>query len=309
MPKSPYTLYTLTALIMSLSSPLQALEITTSIKPLQLLVASISEGVSRPTLLIPGANSPHDYQLRPSERRQLEQAGLIFWIGPKLEMSLAKVLQQLPSSTRVVALAEQSEESASQLPLHAQLQAQLQAPSQEHNHEYSGGEPHIWLDPVHAAELARKIATILSEENPAHSADYQKNLGHFLAQLNHYDLKLKALLDPVKNLGYFVFHDAYQGFEQHYGLNHLGAFTLSPERRPGARHLAEIRQQLLNHQAVCVFSEPQFPPSLVSNLIEGTHVRQAQLDPLGIAIEADANGYYRLLMELGLSFQRCLEDN
>ena len=298
MPKSSSLLLTLSTLIISLSSPLQALEITTSIKPLQLLVASISEGINRPALLIPGASSPHDYQLRPSERRQLEQADLIFWIGPQLEMSLTKVLKQLPPKTRVIALG--IEETVQQPPKHTQ--------PQEHKHNHSGSDPHIWLDPDHAADLAQQIATVLSEVDPSHSLDYQKNLLHFLAQLNHYDLKLKTLLEPVNQRGYFVFHDAYHGFEQHYQLNHLGAFTLSPERRPGARHLAEIRQQLMDYQAVCVFSEPQFPPSLVSNLVEGTNVRQGQLDPLGIGIEADASGYFRLLMQLGQSFQRCLSD-
>jgi zinc transport system substrate-binding protein len=287
----------------------QALEITTSIKPLQLLVASISAGVSQPRLLIPGASSPHDYQMRPSERRQLELAELVFWVGPELEMSLTRVLQQLPASVRVVALAKESE--------HLEPQTEPQALSHEdqgheghghegHGHDSHSSDPHIWLDPDRGAELAVRIAAVLSEADPTHQADYQQNLAHFLTRLSEHDQHLKTLLEPVRHQGYFVFHDAYQGFEQHYQLNHLGAFTLSPERRPGARHVAEIRQQLVERQAACVFAEPQFAPALVTNLITGTPVRLGQLDPLGIDITADTDGYFQLLTRLGEAFADCL---
>ncbi|MFT6913723.1 MAG: zinc transport system substrate-binding protein [Motiliproteus sp.] len=289
-----------TTLIISLSPvrSAQALEITTSIKPLQLLVASITAGISQPRLLIPGASSPHDYQMRPSERRQLEQAELVFWIGPALEMSLTKVLQQLPASARVITLAEESD--------NPDPQTQDEHADDEHGHHAHGIDPHIWLDPDLGAELAARIAAVLSEADPAHKADYQHNLERFLTRLIEHDQQLKALLEPVKNLGYFVFHDAYQRFEQHYQLNHLGAFTLNPERNPGARHLTEIKQQLVERQAVCVFTEPQFAPALVTNLITGTPVRLGELDPLGIDIQADADGYFKLLTRLGESFEHCL---
>ncbi|MEH6473279.1 MAG: zinc ABC transporter substrate-binding protein [Halopseudomonas sp.] len=277
---------------LSLSSPAQALDVTTSIKPLQLLVASITDGISQPQLLIPGASSPHDYQLRPSERRLLEQSELIFWIGPELEMSLTKVLQQLPPTTRVVALAVESE-----FPQQGQ---------HSHTHDHQTSDPHIWLSPEAVVKISQQIAKVLSETDPTHQATYQHNLQIFLKRLKQQNQHLATLLEPVKHQGYFVFHDAYQGFEQHYQLNHLGAFTLSPDRRPGARHLAEIRQQLLNQKAVCVFSEAQFSPALVTNLIEGSQVHHGQLDPLGINIEVDANGYFRLLTQLAEAFQACL---
>lgn len=297
----PLPLFVIFTALISLapSRSAQALELTASIKPLQLLVASISAGISQPRLLIPGASSPHDYQLRPSERRQLEQAELIFWVGPELEMSLTRVLQQLPASARVIALATKSDN------LEQQTQPLVHG-HDSHGHDAHSSDPHIWLDPDRGADLAGRIAAILSETDPVHQADYQRNLERFLARLREQDQQLRARLEPVKHQGYFVFHDAYQGFEQHYQLNHLGAFTLSPERRPGARHLAEIKQQLVEQRAACVFTEPQFAPALVANLIKDTQVRLGQLDPLGIDIEADADGYFRLLAQLGEAFARCL---
>lgn len=312
---------TLTLLIMTtaFSTPASALELVTSIKPLQLLVAAISDGVSQPHLLIPGTSSPHDFQLRPSERKQLEQAELIFWVGPDLELSLTKVLQQLPASVQVIALMdppaatsppeparhEEHEKSAGHGTNEAHSKDEKHSKHDAHQHSR---DPHIWLDPDRARQLAQQIAAALSQADQKHATDYQQNLIRFLNQLEATDQQLLAQLEPVQSRGYFVFHDGYQGFEQHYGLNQLGAFTLSPERRPGARHLARVRQQLVDEQAVCVFSEPQFSPALLANLIESTATRQGQLDPMGATIEVNAQGYLNLLRQLGQSFKSCLSD-
>ncbi|MEH6648402.1 MAG: zinc ABC transporter substrate-binding protein ZnuA [Motiliproteus sp.] len=300
-----------------ISNPVQALQVVTSIKPVQLLVAAISDGVTAPQLLIPGASSPHDFQLRPSERRELEQAQLIFWIGPQLEMSLTKVLQQLPPSTQVVSLMASlpnSKESVHSDEYHDDEPHQDEQHEDERHHEghnhgahdKSHNDPHIWLDPGNAEILAHRIETALSEIDPTNQARYQQNLQGFISDLKAADLQLEQQLSAVRQQGYFVFHDGYQGFEQHYRLNHLGAFTLSPERRPGARHLAEIRQQLEHQRAVCVFSEPQFSPALIDNLIDGTHARKGQLDPMATNVAVDAQGYVNLLRQLGQSFTECL---
>jgi ABC-type Zn2+ transport system substrate-binding protein/surface adhesin len=63
--------------------------------------------------------------------------------------------------------------------------------------------------------------------------------------------------------GYFVFHDAYGYFEKHYGLTSLGHFTVNPEIQPGAQRLHEIRTQLVEQKATCVFAEPQFRPAVI----------------------------------------------
>ena len=317
-----------------LCSPnLQALEVLSSIKPLQLLVAEISEGIHSSELLIPAQGSPHDFHLRPSERNRMEQADLIFWIGPQLEMALSKPLGQLPTSTQVVALAggdnlstpPSARPSATHSNHHSSHEAHhddhhpthheeqhkerhaRSEHAQEHEHEHEhDSQTHPWLDPENAAEMAKQISTTLSQQDPANADLYQRNLKRFLGQLEQLELQLLQQLEPIKTQGYFVFHDAYQGFEQHFGLNHLGAFSLSPERKPGAKRLTRIRQQLQTHQAQCVFSEPQFSSKLLDNLTAGTQVRHGQLDPLGSTIAPTTGGFIQLLRDLGQSFHQCL---
>ncbi|MCC5780820.1 zinc ABC transporter substrate-binding protein ZnuA [Nitratireductor sp. B36] len=81
-------------------------EVVTSIKPVHSLVAGVMEGVGEPQLILQGAGSPHTYSMRPSQARMLAAADVVFWVGPNLEVFLAKPLETLAGEARLVTLSE-----------------------------------------------------------------------------------------------------------------------------------------------------------------------------------------------------------
>ena len=51
-----------------------------------------------------------------------------------------------------------------------------------------------------------------------------------------------------------VFHDAYQYFENRFGIKVLGALTVNPDVLPGAEQLSEIREVIKHLEKVnCYF--------------------------------------------------------
>lgn len=107
-------------------------------------------------------------------------------------------------------------------------------------------------------------------------------------------------------MGYYVFHDAYGYFEQDYGLNHLGQFTVSPERKPGAKTLIKIKKALAKGDAKCVFSEPQFTPAVVESVTRGSQAKQGVLDPIGTGIQVGPGSYFTFIQSITDSFTECL---
>ena len=287
------------SLTLCLASAAQAMEVVTSIKPLQLIAAALTAGVTTPQQLLPNSASPHDYQLRPSDMRMLQKADLVVWIGPELENFLHKPLASLPQRVTQLGL-------LAALPEPAPVEQVAVAPGAENEHgaEHHHGQedPHIWLDPANGVAIGAIIAEQLIRLDAPNADRYRANLAQFKQAVADTDGAIAALLAPLANVGYFVFHDAYRPFEARYRLNHLGAFTLSPERRPGARQLAAIRTRLQQPNAQCVFSEPQFTPGVLSAVTQGLPVRRAVLDPLG----SDSSSYPELLMSLAHQFQHCL---
>ena len=80
--------------------------VVASIKPVHSLASSIMQGVGTPTLILEGAGSPHTYALKPSQARQLQDADLVFWIGPDLEAFLEKPIETLGGNARAISLLE-----------------------------------------------------------------------------------------------------------------------------------------------------------------------------------------------------------
>jgi len=275
--------------------------VVVSIKPLHSLVAGVMQGVGEPQLLIKGGGSPHGYVLRPSEARLLTDAQLVVWVGHQLEGFLEKPLSTLGAKARRLELAEELE--AVLLPVREGGSWDAHAHGHEDHagqHEGEHGEynPHLWLDPLLAKQIVAKTAAVLAEIDPPHRQQYQQNANQLRARLDSLHAQLKTKLAPVQNVPYVVFHDAYQYFEVAYGLNAVGSITIDPERKPGARRIAEIREKIDKLQARCVFSEPQFEPKLVATVIEGTGARTGVLDPLGSELPAGRESYFLLLNAL-----------
>ena len=79
-------------------------KIVVSINPIHSLVASVTEGVGTPELLIKGAYSVHGYQTKPSDARMLESADVIVWVGPTMESTLIASVSNLHEDTKVIEL-------------------------------------------------------------------------------------------------------------------------------------------------------------------------------------------------------------
>lgn len=281
-------------------------KVLTTIKPLQQIAAAVMEGIDSPAVLLPPGNSPHNYALRPSDRRALADAERIYWVGPELELFLEDVLARHGNAQALLHLPGMRVREQLQS---INFQQDEGSHSHDHGHDHDHGtlDAHIWLSPDNALHIARFIAADLASLYPQHVEQLNANTQAFAERLAALDARLKERLAPLHDRAYFVFHDGYGYFEDHYRLRPRGIFSLSHEVQPGARHINLLRQQLQQAGASCVFTEPQFTPRLVNSLTQGLPVEQGELDPLGSDIAVSAQGYEQSLQALGEQLADCLE--
>ena len=79
-------------------------KVTVDIAPVHSLVSSVMEGVGKPDLIMPAGASPHEYQLKPSNAKSLEDADVVFWIGEDLTPWLEKGLESLAKDASITSL-------------------------------------------------------------------------------------------------------------------------------------------------------------------------------------------------------------
>ncbi|AKH89389.1 zinc ABC transporter substrate-binding protein ZnuA [Edwardsiella tarda] len=305
-------------------------DVVTSIRPLGFIAAAIADGVMPTQVLLPDGASPHDYALKPSDIKRLRDADLVVWIGPEMESFLVKPTQQLEKSKNLSLSTlptvrsqliegddDDHDHHSSQSEKHAEKSESAESHivtngaqtglAADHADDHGQYNMHIWLSPAIAKQVAIAIHDRLVQQSPQNREKLDVNLRKFEQQLEQTQTKVAMMLRPVQGKGYFVFHDAYGYFENAFGLTPLGHFTVNPEIQPGARRLHQIRTQLVEQKAVCVFAEPQFRPAVISAIAQGTPVRQGTLDPLGSAIPLSADSYQVFLTTLAHQYSSCLK--
>jgi len=252
-------------------------DIVVSVKPLHSLVANITKGISKPVLVLSGPASPHAYALKPSNAAALAKAKLIFWIGPQLETFLKKPLATLGSNAKVISFPPDDKDQ--------------------------GKGPHIWLNPLNAMEMVRKITVALSNQDPANSSTYQRNLQNTLNRLDDLDKTLNTQLAQTRS--FVVFHNAYSYLAARYNLKIAGVLLDNPELRPSARRISQMQKMLKTSNITCLFSEPQFDRKLITTLTSGTNIKPGTLDPLGSTIPAGPDHYFQMMRQMATTLQQC----
>jgi zinc transport system substrate-binding protein len=276
-----------------------------TIKPVHSLAAAVMDGVAEPKLLLTGAASPHSYALKPSGAEALSESDAVIFVSRNLEVFLHKAIGTLPAKARVIELERMP--GLRLLPVrNVDWLGHDDAGEGDGHHHAHGWDVHFWLDPLNAVAIAHGLAGEFAAMDPEHEKRYRANAAQLEAKLLLLDSELKSTLSGLSGKPFIVFHGVTQYFETRYGLNGLGAITFSPELAPGARRLEAVRANIVKANAICVFSEPQFPPKLVQTLILGTSAKQGVLDEVGAAIPPGPDHYFTLMRGNAQSLAACL---
>lgn len=308
-------------------------QVAVSIKPIHSLVASVMKGIAEPGLILKGAGSPHTYQMKPTDAEMLQNADIIFWVGPELEKFMEKPIASLSGDAKVVELEDAP--GLLKLPMreggafdahehddhdhagghedegHAEEgHDHAKAAHDDHEgHEHGEHDAHIWLNTSNAKTLAKEISVALSQADPSNAPRYAANLASLESELDSLATEIKATVAPVKDKPIVVFHDAYQYFENEFGIRVAGSITVSPEALPGAARISEIHDKLAKLGASCVFAEPQFEPKLVNVVVEGTSAKTGTLDPEASTLTEGPALYFELMRGIAGSIRSCLSQD
>jgi len=273
------------------------INVVTSIKPIHSLAASIMHGTNAPALIVDRAGSPHAYSLKPSQARDLQNANVVFWVGPSLETFLERPLASLATNARIINLID-----APGLHLLAFREDEMHAGQHGELHT----DPHIWLDVVNAKAMARYISAELIKLDPTNAAIFEENTNALLPKLDQLQRELDSLLSAVQNTPFMVFHDSLQYFENRHKLSSAGSISINPEIKPGAERISHVVSAMRQSGTACVFAEPQFNTKILSVVAAGNDVTVGSLDPLGSTIENGPGLYEELMRDLAHSIKKCL---
>ena len=286
--------------------------VLTDIAPVHSLVSRVMAGVGEPDLLIPPGASPHFHALKPSDARKLREAQVVIKIGPQLSPWMDRPLTSMAGSARRLQLLEQPQtitlpaRTGATFEPHAQ-HGEQHPDAHDHGDPQDGGaiDAHAWLDPENGKAWLPVIAKALSELDPEHAPLYHANAEAGAAEIEAAAQETRAMLAPLHDLRFVVFHDAYQYFERRFGLTATGAIALSDASPPGPARIAELRERVAALDVSCALTEPQFDLDLVRTVFDGHEVKTAIVDPAGASIPLGPQMYPELIRSVGRALADC----
>jgi ABC-type Zn uptake system ZnuABC Zn-binding protein ZnuA len=151
----------------------------------------------------------------------------------------------------------------------------------EHGHEHGGVNPHVWLDPVLAVEMVKKIQKVLAKADPRGAETYMKRGSDYIAKLNNLDAEIRKTIATFTIKSFVSFHPAWDYFAARYGLKDAGVIEESPGEEPAPRKLESIVKAIRHYHIRAVFAEPQLNPKVADVIAYEAGVKVVMLDPIG----------------------------
>jgi zinc transport system substrate-binding protein len=259
----------------------EAVPVVASIFPVADMVKAVGgEKVDVIFILPPGA-SPHTFEPKPSLVRKISSARIFFMVGAGLEFWAEKFVKLAGSDLTQVVLSEGEELIY----------------IDGHQHEISGGHhhgkpgnsgpestvanPHIWLDPVAAKTMVKKIVASLGKVDGRHSKFYQQRGREYLNELDKLDRLISATVATFSIKKFVAFHPSWDYFARRYGLEPVAVIEAAPGRNPTPVQIKNIVARIKEHRIRAVFAEPQLNPRAAEVIAKEAGVEVLLLDPVG----------------------------
>jgi len=324
-----------TAALMSSTALADVPNVVVDIAPVHSLVARVMQDVGAPDLIIRSGASPHDYRLRPSEAKALQDANLVIWMGKELTPWMEDAVKTLSTEAAILTLLEKDETALLEFresvlfeehdhddhsdKEHAETEDQdhddhddhsdkehAETEDQDHDeHAHGAHDPHAWLSPENAKIWLNLIAAQLSTADPDNASTYFVNAAAAMTEIDTLMADVSTMLDPVRGNSFIVFHDAYQYFETVFEFPASGAISLGDATDPSPAHIARVQGRIQEQKIQCVLAEPQFKKGLVVTVLEGTDAKTSIIDPLGVALEPGPALYPQLIRNMAKTLVDC----
>ena len=272
----------------------KGVKVVTTFLPITLFTEAVAGDCADVTALIPPNLGPHDFQATPSDLTDLSGANVLVKNGLGMEEFLDDLISSADNKDLVVI------DSSSGV---ATIESE-EDDHHGHDHGHSHGEvnPHIWLDPVRAAQQVENIRDGLVKADPSCAEGYKKNAELYTAKLNELNTEFTAKLEPYKGKTFVAFHDFAPYFANRYSLKAEYLVDL-PEMNPSPADLQRVAAQVKASGLKALLSEPQEGKRSFNALAKDLGVNIVEFNPLetGSAESAKVPGTYFEVMRFNVN--------
>jgi zinc transport system substrate-binding protein len=270
------------------------LNIVVSIKPIHSIVSSLTQGITKPKLLLKTSQSAHHAHLKPSQLSLLNHADLVVFIHPTFEARLKKVLANLDANKKLIIGNVE----------HIRL-----IHDEEHKHEQHQQPTnyHLWLDINNIQIFAKKMTERLIKIDPDNQSNYTANLNKLNKSLDKLKQDINQKLSIYKSKVLASYSNTFDYFTNANQLKKSINITSYHGERLSIFKMLKAKKIMKNTHTKCLLSTIEVPKKRTNSLTEGLNINSANIDIMGFNIQQGAHHYFELMHNITNKIAQCLK--
>lgn len=264
-------------------------ELTVTILPQKYFVEKIVKDKFDINVMVKPGSSPHNFEPKPSQMKSLASSKVYFLVGDPSEQAWIEKFKQNAKDTLfvdttvgieripMVAHKHHDEEDEDEHEGHAHHEHEHE--HEEHaDHDESGLDPHIWLDPISVKIQAKNIYEAMVKIDEENSDFYKANYEEFVKELDNLDNEIKNILKPYKDSAFMVFHPSWGYFAARYHIEQISIEIEGKEPKPN--ELLQLVEEAKKHNIKIVFVAPQFSQKSAKTISQNVGANVVSINPL-----------------------------
>lgn len=255
------------------------LRVVTTIYPLADWVKQMYGDQVQVTCLLKPGMSVHTYEPTPEDMVTVSKADVVFSVGLGLEEWVGKIAQAGGAKSKMHPLGDET------------FVQQLQGSRDQLIED----NPHVWMDPMLAIPMCRRIATILEQLRPELASSWVSGADAYEDELRALAKECETAFRGHAGQGVVTFHNAFTYLLRRSGLQQLGVIEEFPGKEPSSVYLEDLVKQMRGYKLHVIFAEPQLSDKAAQVIAHEIGGRVEILDDQGDPADPNRATYVQII--------------
>lgn len=265
-----------------------ALTIYTTVYPLQYFTEQIGGEYVNVSSIYPAGVDEHTFEPTQKDIINIAEADLFYYIGYNLEGFVTSAEKTLKNEdVEMVAIGEDvhiEEEDHDH-----EEEGHDHAEEADDGHDHGSVDPHLWIDPVYAKEMAELIKDSLSEKLPEQSDVFEENYQTLVKKLDNLNEEFAAATTNAKHSEFLVSHAAFGYWAERYGLDQISVSGISTSEEPSQKSLQNLVDTAEDHDLTYILVEQNVSSKLTDVIKNEADLTSLPIHNLATLTQDDLN--------------------
>lgn len=262
-------------------------DVVASFYPMAFLAEQIGGKYVNVTTLTEPGQEPHDLEISAKQTAALQESDAVLYLKG-LQPSVDEAVAQSGHETKIdAATLTDMEHHGNEVGGHAEEH------DDHENEELEGKDPHIWLDPVKYAEVAKGVGAAFEKADPDHASTYKTNTEALVMKLGALNDQFENGLKNTDTKVFITTHAAFGYLAERYGLTEEAISGLDPESEPSAARVKALENMAKADGVTTVFYETLVSDKTAKTIAADANLKTDVLDPIeGITSKSRGKDYF-----------------